>query len=462
MSGTTYGVSLSPVRIDPRVTWPRAPVLPAAARGPEFECRFDQLTLFNDVFWEAGGESILAIGPHMPGRLDPERDIRFSCAGCGKRLPARYLPSRMQLHGDMYRVSRPSCCHVSAIIVAFGGQQVVVAVQPNLSRLLAGRRVLTNRCQNDPIPWLIDWATFHVREFGFDAVVHYDNMSTDYDVEDVRLALSRVPGLEVVIVMSWPFPLEPAHAAVPGAGRFFWQRQLKDRWGDSCRLEHQRRRFLAEAEVVMVSDVDELLCQRSPHASIDSLFADPAVAWVKLGSELVVNTAGPPDRLLRHRDLHWIWDYQGFKTPKYLVKPDRCPDEARWWLHDVSEAPGRDVPPDEFTVAHFIALTTSEGPKAGRATWPAPVPGIHHEDLQVRSTLSRVFSDQDDAAPHVASDNTDPHLLRREASELARLGQDEAALARLNRAMAGDPYHPEQFKFRAELLARLSSESGTR
>lgn len=446
-----FDVSLSPVRIDPRVNQPRAPILPAAARGPDFERRFDQLTLFNDIFWAADGQSILAIGPHIPGQFDPETEIRFSCARTGEPLPAEYLPSRVHIHGDMYRITPGST--TTALMVTFGGQQVVVSVQPNLSHLLAGRRVLTNRCQNDPLEWLVDWARFHAAEFGFDAIVHYDNLSTIYTPEDVRRALSGVPDLDVVIVLSWPFPLEPAHAEVPGAGRIFWQRQLKDRWAEACRLEHQRRRFLERADLVLVADTDELLIQRNAESSLDGLFAEPDIAWVKMSSELVVNTDDPPERLMRHRDLHWIWDNPGFRTPKYLVKPDRCPDEARWWLHDIAGAPGRDVAPEAFTVAHFYALSTGWGGKAGRGAKQTPVPGVHHEDLHLRATLDRVFDRELDLEPAWSPERSaNAHLLRRAAYDAMRSGDREAALALLNRAAQLDTYHPAQAGVRSELL----------
>jgi hypothetical protein len=447
----SYDASLSPVCIDPRVNRTRSPVLPAAARGRDFERRFDHFTLFNDLFWDARGESILAIGPHIPGHLDAETAVQFHCLETGLRLEADYLPSTYHLHGDMYRIMpRPQ---TSALRVTLGDQQVIVAVQPNISPLFAGRRVLTTRCQNDPFEWLVDWASFHAKEFGFDAVLHYDNLSTAYGPEDARFALSLVPGIEVVVVLSWPFPMEPAHAPIPDTGQLLWQRQLKDRWAESCRLEHQRRRFLEQAELVLIADVDELIIRRNPHASIDDLFAAPDVAWVKFESELVVNTRPLPDRLMRHRDLHWIWNNQGFKTPKYMVKPDRCPDDARWWLHDVSSVRGRDIPPDDFTVAHFFALTTGRDGKDFRSLPHTPTPGVHYEDRQLRETLDRVFgaseADLSIVAP-LPQDN--PHLLRREAYTLLRAGDRVNALDRLNRAIAVAPYHPMQHQVRRELM----------
>jgi hypothetical protein len=345
----------------------------------------------------------------------------------------------------------------STLIVQLGGQGSYATIQPNLSSLFAGRRVLTNRARNDPIAWITDWAWYHVREFGFDAILHYDNGSTDYRPEDVAHALGQVPGLEVVLVLPWPYLMEPPLAVVPATGQLFWH-QLKDRWAESARLEHQRRRFLMQAELALVADTDELLLQRNPHLSVDELFPTPDTAWVRFMSELIVNTSNPPERLMRHRDLYWVRRETSFKTPKYLVKPNCCPDEARWWLHDIAWAPGVDVAEDEFVVAHFIALTTGWGEKAHRSLQQTPVPGIHYEDLLLRGKLARVFNEHAGWNPDWAMTAfSNPHQLRQAAYDAWRGRDLEKARSLLDEAITQDPYHPIQYELRRKLQDEIDS-----
>lgn len=446
-------VQCSPVFINPRSSHVRTPITPAVARGFDFERRFDHLTLFYDIFREDNADSSLALGPHVPAHIDPDTDIHFLDVSSGEQVRAEYLPSRGHIHGDMYRLRTTDMAQ--SLTVRIGGQETYVAIQPNLSSLFAGRRVLTNRARNDPIPWIVDWAWYHVHEFGFNAILHYDNGSTDYTADDVAHALRQIPGLEVVIVLPWPYPMEPPLAVVPATGHLFWH-QLKDRWAESARLEHQRRRFLSRAEMVLVADTDELLLQRNPHRSIDDLFSTPETAWVRFMSEVIVNTADPPNRLIRHRDLSWVRREPAFKTPKYLVIPERCPDEARWWLHDVAWAPGVDVAENDFVVAHFIALTTGWGEKSHRSMRQTPLPGVHYEDLHLRDKLARVFDeragwDSDWATP--ASLNS--HQLRQAAYEAWRASRLEEAHSLVNNAIAQDPYQPTQFDLRAKLLDEM-------
>jgi hypothetical protein len=109
----TYEVALSTVTIDPRVNQSRTPVLPAAARGHDFERRFDHLTLFNDIFWDHDGDSILAIGPMSQRISIPKSMSSFTAwrpAGNSRQrsaLPA--LPCTMTCIAFGPRAAHPSC-----------------------------------------------------------------------------------------------------------------------------------------------------------------------------------------------------------------------------------------------------------------------------------------------------------------------------------------------------------------
>jgi hypothetical protein len=81
------------------------------------------------------------------------------------------------------------------------------------------------------------------------------------------------------------------------------------------------------------------------------------------------------------------------------------------------------------------------------------MPGMHHEDLQLRATLCRVFDEEAvNVAQHPPASNGNPHLLRNEAYTLLHAEDRAAALEHLNRAIAVDPYHPVQYQVRRELL----------
>ena len=52
----------------------------------------------------------------------------------------------------------------------------------------AGRNCLMTLSRDNALDWIRDWAAFHVREHGADAVLFFDNGSTDYRPEEILAA----------------------------------------------------------------------------------------------------------------------------------------------------------------------------------------------------------------------------------------------------------------------------------
>ncbi|MGI9254729.1 MAG: hypothetical protein ACR2J8_13375, partial [Thermomicrobiales bacterium] len=273
--------ALSPVVMDPRFGPVRLPRKSPVGRGPRYERQLDRTTLLYDLFREENGETALAAGPALPRHFPGGEGIRIICAECGQDCEREWRPGP-NVHGDLFRIALHP--HTSGVLVAFGGQVAARAVQPNLSGLLAGRRVLLSRAMNDDLTWLADRAWFHAFHHGFDAVIHYDNGSTAYTREDVARALQAVPGIETALVVDWPFNMWPRAAQD-------WP-DYDEVWGENAIINHALHRFLRQAECVFWGDTDELLIQRGEQ-SLGDLLADPDPLWHLLFSQDVVVVGAP-------------------------------------------------------------------------------------------------------------------------------------------------------------------------
>jgi hypothetical protein len=435
-------VTLSTISIDPRVNVPRQPMRPVFGRGEGFEEKFEPLTLFYDLFWENDGRHAIALGPIVPPHLVPEQDIKFVSTNSGAVLPFDYLPSRGILHGDMYRITvEPT---TTSLMVVFGEQAVVRPIQPNLSALFSGRRVLLTRSWNDPLEWIMDWAYYHFKEFGFNTVLFYENNSTAYVAQDVQCALGQVPGIDQVMALNWPYGILPP-------GTWYWSR-MDDSWGDAGIFEHARRRFLSQAELVFNADVDELLYRVDADNPVTKLLDSDELAWCSFASQDIVSTEDLPPRLQRFTDFWWTQGEPGWIRPKCLIVPPRCRDRARWWHHHISDAPGVRADPAKLHLAHFLPLTTGWEGREGRKAKQTPQPGEHNEDLRLKAKLDSIFAGQTFAAtPWNPLNSNDPLLMRREAYALLRQEKIREALILVERALVLDPYHPVQEQLRRRL-----------
>ncbi|MFX8481515.1 hypothetical protein ABTL74_19375, partial [Acinetobacter baumannii] len=77
--------------------------------------------------------------------------------------------------GEIWLRSRDDHLRLDGPLGAF-----TLPVQPNLSHLFAGRRVLLTLSRNNAPRWIADWIRFYATLHGADAVLLYDNASDRY------------------------------------------------------------------------------------------------------------------------------------------------------------------------------------------------------------------------------------------------------------------------------------------
>lgn len=317
--------------------------LPPALAGAEIPPgRFDAETMFFDVF-HAGGGGILCLGPPLEGcrpegltaRADAQGAPALAARTEGPRIPQQFA-SRLTLAG-------PGLGGIEALVFDGGGRQVEVPVNPGQARLLAGRRVLLTVSRDNPLPWIRDWARFHARLHGADAVLFYDNGSTAYGLDEVAAALAEVEGFREVVVVSWPFPYgvggEPGQPA-------------PDNYCQTGALDHARRCFCPRARSVLNLDVDELLLpgRAGIFAQVERSFRAVLLfrgVWVEAPGIDTLEAA----RRLRHGDCRFAWSAQlealaagrgeALCRTKWAAVPWRCDADLEWGVHGVYPATER-------------------------------------------------------------------------------------------------------------------------
>lgn len=444
-----FETGLSPVTLDPRISPYRVPERPKFARGLGFERGFDYFTLFYDVFADEDPDWIVALGPPLPTQLQLNDGLSFRCASSGARLQAEYVPPKMRWSTGYFRIQRKR--QTDAIHIQIAHQHVFRAIQPNLSRLFSGRRVLLAKNRDNPLEWIVDWARYHAVHFGIDAVVLFDTSSSLYEAADIKRALSQVPGLAVILVVDWPFPYQ-----APSANG--WLR-AHERWADNGYLEVAWRRFLLSAAFVAHLDIDELLVQRTARG-LDNLMQDTACPWFRLQSQNIVAWPGWGTQLPRHRLFTWATAPLDNMRPKWIVVPNRCPPSARWWIHQIEGAACCPVDRDEFRIAHFLPLTTGWGGRSGRRKVVDLNPSEHRHDPKLQQRLDEAFDGWEPACrPWHPIESGDANLIRACAQEAFASGKMEEAALLLAEAMVLSPYHHSQHLLLRDILTHLSPDS---
>ena len=252
-------ISLTHLELHPgnpiRRTMPRLPHL----RQPDYEQKFDFKTVFYDCFRSVDASWCVLLGPpliNLEPVVIPDLPNLLHCQSS--------LDVRLISH-IAWKVS------TRILLLSYGSERRKVAltfpmtlfrqseiiVQPNHCDIFPNRKVLLTLSKNNELSWIGDWVHFFARRHGCDAVLFYDNASTKYEIVRIYETISSIPGIEVVVVVNWPYMYGPQGSdRDAGATKIALGLKL---FADQVFWSMRDTDFLALREAVVNADVDELV-----------------------------------------------------------------------------------------------------------------------------------------------------------------------------------------------------------
>jgi hypothetical protein len=377
------------------VSFRREPIRPPEHRVGNFTEKFDATTLFFDAFYSSRGDKVILLGPpfHNLRGLIEEFDVVAHPSGVRCKFDARHLDRHAQLW-----VTAPEGTEYISLVSRLGEFEV----KPNANRcdIFRDKRVLFTISKNNRLEWIQDWVRYHRDVHGANAVLIYDNASTEYNETQLAQALGQISGIDRVCVVSWPFKFGPQNIGTQFCDSEYCHPGM---------FEHARWMFLEAAASVMNGDVDELVVSAGDQSIFEAVerslsgFIRYYGYWVAgVEGQTRVATAGAP---MRHRDFDcrvkipdkrkWgvLPDYSDCCPPKWVVVPRRCPHGAQWLHHFIDNWPGRKRPAlltttHKFHFCHFREISTNWF--ENRSVRYRFDPEQHFRDEELRAKLSPV------------------------------------------------------------------------
>lgn len=331
-------VALHGAVLDPAGPWRREPPRPPSARQPFYDERFDSLTLFYDVFRD--GEDVEILGPPL---LNLEAGLRpLSLRAAGRRY-ARSFTSQARNRLHRHRVlGVPAEVRTLRFHSPLG--RFALTIGEDLSGSFRGRRVLVTQSRDNPLPWIARWVDHHVATQGIDAVLFYDNGSSDYSQDDLRALLRDRPGLRSFAVVDWRYPWGPT-----GGPESIWDSDF----GQHGSWEHAWRRMCRNAATLTFGDIDELIVGPPPTVPERAL-ASP-IGLTSYARRSVLNIPTRPTRELGrmrdHADYRLFDPTEPLLTSKYTVAPGALSPSDQLLIHRVDGREARDEP--DVLARHF-------------------------------------------------------------------------------------------------------------
>ncbi len=304
----------------------REPPRPDHLRQVGYLEAFDQRTIAYDAFVHEA--TTFLIGPPL---------LNLTVDG-----PGQVAVTQFGLPGPGYdKTARISLPATRQAVLDVSGHRLSGPTGTSDWTVFANRRVLVTMSRDNDLDWIRDWAAFHVGNHGADAVLLYDNGSA-YGAEAVAQTLAGVPGLEVGVVVDWPFPYGPQ-----GGPSKAWDSDF----AQVGSLEHARRKYLGAAAGVMNGDVDELVV--SPRPVFEYAAEHGAVVY---GGVWISNVREPSTGPV-YRDYPFREAGAEACPGKWCINPRQLPDEA--WLGVHWPFGAHVTRPEEIVYRHFRAVGTS-------------------------------------------------------------------------------------------------------
>jgi hypothetical protein len=249
---------------------------------------------------------------------------------------------------------------------------MTVPVRATHHNAFQGRKVLLAISQDNDLNWISDWAEFHARLHGVDAVLMYDNGSTLYGPDDLLGRLKAVPGIAAAAVVVWPY-------------RFGCHGRGFD--GTYCQytaIETARRRFLRKARGVLQIDVDELVVSQDGASLFDELERS-SMGAILFEGVWIENIRERSDTTFRHRDFRHAGAIH--KPTKWAAIPSMLPDGVQMKNHDFENGFKAPVSHD-LRYRHFRAISTSW--KYRRDRPESYDPAVHQLDMELTRDMRRI------------------------------------------------------------------------
>ncbi|MEE3373052.1 MAG: hypothetical protein VX346_27210 [Planctomycetota bacterium] len=211
-----------------------------SAEGSSYAQAYDRTTLWYDAFWRDG--RVYLVCPKLMNFAPLIKRAIFRL----DQQPVGIAKRRSYQRYDMIELSSP--LRPVEISVTGNGFELATPVSRDETGRFAHLNTHFTMTRNNDPEWIRDFAIFSRKKHGLEAMVLFDNGSTDYPLSAVESAL-RDAGLRDFVIISVPLPY----------GRKSTTNSSRAKFLQTALMNIARLRILGRARAVLNADIDELV-----------------------------------------------------------------------------------------------------------------------------------------------------------------------------------------------------------
>lgn len=325
---------------------------PTRNRPAAIAAGYEDRALVYDAF-RYGIDQVLLVGPPPRNLATHYRTARYETGG--RALEARHHVSMSTMVTELRDVP----ANAESVTLHLAGGSYEIGIGASLVEAFAGRRLLFTMSKDNDLDWIAEWAHWHQRVQGADAVLFFDNGSSAYGLDEIEATLLGVPGIERVSVVSWPWRYGVTDRAVLNNPFYVLYLQVSA-------MSVALRRFGMAAEGIVNADIDELVATPSG-TTIFELIRASRMGLISMSGtyiEPVPTPDAPAKRTHRHYQQRLADDRAARSRPrKWAIDPSR-----KWfgsldvhpYMHWIEGRPAfsKSTPRGVF-YRHFRAINTN-------------------------------------------------------------------------------------------------------
>lgn len=321
----------------------RLPPRPKHLQDSAYLDKFDSDTIFYDAY--RSDNNVILTGP-------PLRNLRGDVEdSLSKAVPPECTIEIMELDRVCHICITNADSIGNSLNLQLGNNVYNVDISESFTNEYEDKIVLFTKSKNNDLNWIRDWAQYYVRIHGVNAVLLYDNGSTDYSVLEISEAL-QIEGLDVATVVEWPFKFGPQGGKWNGPEERPWD-------SDYCQygiFEHARQKYLKESYALISHDIDELMVIEDNASLIDHLrksdsdYISYTGVWIEVPLRRVSSSPS-------FSDYGFINSHGSPTSAKWSALSQNIRDAEQWKTHGVAGKSAEKLP--MIRHRHFRGITTN-------------------------------------------------------------------------------------------------------
>jgi len=288
-----------------------------SVEGASYAEAYDRTTLWYDAFWREG--RVYLVCPKLLNFAPLLKKAAFRLDG----RPAMVVKRRSYQRYDVLELGSRVC--PVEISVSGPGFEVATAVSPDETERFACLNTHFTMTRNSNPEWIRDYAIFNRKKHGLEAMVLFDNGSTEYPLSALEDALRDV-GLADFAIISVPLRY----------GRKTTGNSSRAKFLQTALMNIARLRILGRARAVLNADLDELVWVRQ--GNVFDKAVNSYLGFSVFSGEWRYPRADS-DARSRHISHDHRWEQSGVCPFKYCIVPQGRLRNFSWDVHRVTGLP---------------------------------------------------------------------------------------------------------------------------